>query len=191
VLEAKVSVDRIEGFLREEETEKYAQLSPAPVSTSDHPPHDPFIGFKDATFSWGSRDPADKPTERSFRMINMNVRFATNGLNIIMGPTGSGKTSMLMALLGEMTLISGTVHLPGGYVRSTLKPASDGLTDSVAYCAQQAWLVNDTIRQNILFATPFDQGRYEAVIDACALRKDLEVLESGDATLVGEKGKRP
>jgi len=183
VLEAKVSIDRVEAFLDEEETAKYKQLEPI---SPDEDVEDTFIGFKNATMSWGSS--GDETENQPFQMINMKIRFAIGGLNIIAGPTGSGKTSLLMALLGEMNLLSGSVHLPGGYVREKLKPREDGLTDSVAYCAQQAWLVNDTIKQNIVFASPWNRARYEAVIEACALRKDLEVLESGDATLVGEKG---
>ena len=68
------------------------------------------------------------------------------------GPTGCGKTSLLMALLGEMTLIKGKVFLPGGYSREDVRPDPEtGLTESVAYCAQQAWLVNANIKENILF----------------------------------------
>jgi ABC-type multidrug transport system fused ATPase/permease subunit len=63
-----------------------------------------------------------------------------------------------------------------------------GLIQSVAYCAQQPWLVNDTIRQNILFASPYNEERYKAVILACSLERDLQILDHGDETPVGEKG---
>ncbi|MCJ1416019.1 hypothetical protein MMC32_002354 [Xylographa parallela] len=184
VLECKVSVDRIEAYLNEEETGKYHQLSE--LTEEDHPCT--IVGFDDATFTWASMDDYSRPANAAFRMMNIDVKFRIGTLNVVAGPTGSGKTSLLMALLGEMTLVTGAVHLPGGS-REDLKPdPATGLTESVAYCAQQAWLVNDTIKQNILFASPYDEDRYNSVIDACALRRDLEVLDSGDATLVGEKG---
>ena len=184
ILESKVSVDRIEAYLNEEETGKYVQLSES--IEEDHACT--IVGFDNATFTWASKDDYSRSANAAFRMINIDVKFQIGTLNVITGPTGSGKTSLLMALLGEMTLLSGAIHLPGGS-REDLKPdLTTGLTDSVAYCAQQAWLVNDTIKQNILFASPYNHERYNNVIDACALRRDLEVLESGDATLVGEKG---
>ena len=182
VLESKVSVARCEKFLDEEETGKYDQLIPKSESSGG------YIGLKKATFSWGPKDESPKADNAAFRMLDMDIEFRKGGLNIVAGPTGSGKTSLLMALLGEMTLIDGSVYLPGGYDRATLKPAEDGLTECVAYCAQQAWLVNDTIKQNIVFASHYDEQRYRDVIYACALKRDLEVLESGDSTLVGEKG---
>lgn len=183
ILESKVSVDRVEKFLLEDETSKYDQLSPKPeVDGRD------FIGMKKASFTWGSKNEPPKADNPAFRLINVDVEFRIGGLNVIAGPTGSGKTSLLMALLGEMTLLSGSVYLPGGYDRLRLRSREDGLTESVAYCAQQAWLVNDTIRQNITFASPYDERRYQNVLEACALKRDLEVFENGDETLVGEKG---
>lgn len=185
VQESKVSVDRIEGFLNEDETEKYDQL----VHEKKREDGNPIIGFDNATFTWGGQDAKHSYGQTGFRMIGLDLRFVVGRLNIIAGPTGSGKTSLLMALLGEMTLIEGAVYLPGGHSREDLRADPEtGFTESVAYCAQQAWLVNDTIKQNILFASPFDSSRYKSVIDACALERDFEVLNQGDSTLVGEKG---
>jgi ABC-type multidrug transport system fused ATPase/permease subunit len=94
-----------------------------------------------------------------------------------------------MALLGEMSRIKGEVFLPGGYSREDVLPDPEtGLTETVAYCAQSAWLVNANVRDNILFANPFDEKRYKDVIVACALERDLAILDNGDKTLVGEKG---
>ncbi|KAJ8611361.1 hypothetical protein MRB53_038031 [Persea americana] len=96
---------------------------------------------------------------------------------------------MLMALLGEMTLVSGKVFLVSPVSREDLKPNPEtGLTESVAYCAQQAWLVNATVKENIVFASAWDEKRYEEVILACSLKKDFEILDKGDETLIGEKG---
>ena len=184
VQESKVSVDRVEEFLNEDETEKYEQLA-----KEKGKPADPIIGFDRATLTWGGKDTQDANGQRAFRMIDMDVRFLVGRLNIIAGPTGSGKTSLLMALLGEMTLVQGSVYLPGGRSREELRTDPEtGLSESIAYCAQQAWLANDSIKQNILFASSSDESRYRSVISACALERDLDILEKGDSTLVGEKG---
>lgn len=186
IQESKVSVDRVEDFMNEQETDKYIQLRDSRMNEGESK-----IAMQNATLTWGAKPSLQKTdnTAESFRLIDINVKFVIGGLNIIAGPTGSGKTSLLMALLGEMKLMDGHVFIPGGSVRQDLRadPAT-GLTESVAYCAQQPWLVNDTIKENILFASPFDQGRYKAVLAACALERDLEILDAGDQTLVGEKG---
>lgn len=186
VLQTKVSVDRVEEFLSEEETEKYLQLKPA----GDQNPDAPLIGFTDGAFTWGSKKQIkNKGMGSAFQLQDLNIRFEPEALNIIAGPTGSGKTSLLMALLGEMTHLTGSVHLPGAQSREDLIPDSEtGLTESVAYCAQQAWLVNATVKNNILFASPYDEERYHSVIIACSLERDLQILDNGDETEVGEKG---
>ena len=185
VTETKVSIDRVEEFLNEEETEKYEQLRHDNLDEEGNR----MIGFKQATFSWGGKEATSGDVSSAFRLMDVDIKFEIGKLNIVAGPTGSGKTSLLMALLGEMTLIKGKVFLPGGYSREEVKPDPEtGLTESVAYCAQQAWLVNANIKENILFSAPLDEQRYKDVIVACALERDLEILDAGDDTLVGEKG---
>lgn len=185
VQEAKVSVDRVEEFLNEEETAKYEQLGTDNVDV-DGIKH---IGFKAATLSWGSREAMNDEGALAFRLLDLDIEFAIGKFNIIAGPTGSGKTSMLMGLLGEMTLIDGNVFCPGGRSREDVRPDPEtGLADTIAYVAQAAWLMNGTIKDNIIFASPFDEERYQDVIVACALERDLEILDHGDETLVGEKG---
>lgn len=187
VLQTKVSVDRVEEFLKEEETEKYAQLKTLP---EDEFRNCPLIGFRDASFTWGSRARSEGENSlAAFKLTNLSIEFVPGRLNVIAGPTGSGKTSLLMALLGEMTHLEGRVFLPGSHSREDLYPnIVTGLTESVAYCAQQPWLVNDTIKANILFASPFNEKRYHDVIVACSLERDFEILDAGDNTEVGEKG---
>lgn len=185
VQEAKVSVDRVEGFLNEDETEKYEQLGPDNIDENGNR----VIGFKDATFIWGSKDSVADGGTVAFRLLDMNIDFKIGKLNIICGPTGSGKTSMLMALLGEMTLAQGKVYLPGGQSREDVRPDPEtGLTETCAYVAQSAWLVNANIKENILFSAPYNEKRYKDVIVACALERDLEILDNADETLVGENG---
>jgi hypothetical protein len=88
-----------------------------------------------------------------------------------------------MALLGEMTTISGKVIMS-----KRLSHVDEfGLTHSIAYAAQSPWLRHQSIKDNILFGYPYDETRYDAVIEACALRPDLDVLEDGDATEIGAR----
>jgi ABC-type multidrug transport system fused ATPase/permease subunit len=182
VQESKVSVDRVEEYLNEPETEKFIQLQKTEYDDQGNP----LIGFDNGVFSWGQK--GDNETE-AFRLMDLDLRFKTDRLNVIVGPTGCGKTSVLMALLGEMTLLRGSVHLPGGRSREEFRPNPEtGLTESVAYCAQQAWLVNASIKENIVFAGAWDAQRYKDVIVACSLQRDLEIFDAGDETLVGEKG---
>ncbi|KAF1915468.1 ATP-dependent bile acid permease-like protein [Ampelomyces quisqualis] len=185
VQESKVSVDRIEEYLSEPETDKYSQI----ISRKKDDNGDPLIGFDNATFSWGGKDMEDKASADAFKLMDLDLKFRVGHLNVVAGPTGSGKTSLLMGLLGEMTKLKGDVYLPGGCSREDIKPDPEtGLTESVAYCAQQAWLVNGTVKDNIVFASDWDQKRYDDVIVACSLKRDLAILDAGDETLVGEKG---
>lgn len=177
VVQSKVSLDRIGDFLNEEETSKYEQLGQTPG------PNSPAFGFEEASFAWNLK------SENDFKLRDINIDFKEGKLNVIIGPTGSGKTSLLLALLGEMDLISGKVFLPGIISRDHLViDPRTGLTDSVAYCSQSAWLLNDSIKNNITFSSPFNQMRYDKVIEACGLKRDLEILSAGDATEIGEKG---
>ena len=190
VQESKVSLDRVDKYLNEEETGKYEQLRDSTVAGTPAR-----LGLENATLTWSTSKPTPQEAGSadgldSFRLINIDVEFLVGKLNIIAGPTGSGKTSLLMALLGEMRLLDGRVHLPGGMANRADLPVDPetGLIDSIAYCAQEAWLVNDTVKENIIFASPYDERRYRAVLKACALERDLQILDAGDQTLVGEKG---
>jgi ABC-type multidrug transport system fused ATPase/permease subunit len=116
----------------------------------------------------------------TLRDISVTVR--PGSLTAVVGSVGSGKSSLLSAILGEMEPIHGSkVYMP-----------RDDTTEEagfVSYCAQSPWVVNDTLRGNILFGRKFDQARYDEVIEACALLDDLAVLPAGDMTEIGEKGK--
>ncbi|KAK3908119.1 Multidrug resistance-associated protein 5 [Frankliniella fusca] len=98
---------------------------------------------------------------------------ATKGQMVgICGPVGSGKSSLLQAILGQMRLIDGQF-------------ARDG---SCAYVSQNAWIINGTLRENILFGEPFVSTRYYTVINSCALNEDLNQFPGGDLTEIGERG---
>ncbi|KAI0157875.1 P-loop containing nucleoside triphosphate hydrolase protein [Hypoxylon sp. FL1284] len=185
VQEAQVSVDRVEEFLNEDETEKYEQLGPENIDENGKEA----IGFQNATFIWGGKDATAADGSMAFRLLDLDIDFKIGKLNLIAGPTGSGKSSMLMALLGEMTMTEGKVYLPGGRSREDVRPdPATGLAETCAYVAQTAWLVNANIKDNILFSAPYDEKRYKDVLVACALERDLEILDNGDETLVGENG---
>ncbi|KAK9718409.1 Transporter of the ATP-binding cassette (ABC) [Basidiobolus ranarum] len=176
IMQAKVSVDRVEKFLNEPESKKYE------IQSTNAKAMDPTIGFKNATISWFE---SSSIKESSFSLKNINVIFPVGQLSIIAGPTGSGKSSMLMGLLGEMDLLEGSIYTPK---RTSRRNSIGGYHTGIAYVAQQAWLQNDTIKNNILFGQPFEEARYNEVVEACALTRDLEILEAGDETEIGEKG---
>ncbi|KAH9480738.1 ATP-binding cassette transporter abc4 [Psilocybe cubensis] len=178
LIQGKVSLDRMDEFLKKTELlDAFSENQPSIPDTHDKS----VIGFKNATFSW-SFEPKDgslTPRSRSFRLrINEELAFKPDCINLIIGPTGSGKTSMLMALLGEMHFIPSN---PDSWFNL---PRADG----VAFAAQESWVQNETIRENILFGSPYNETRYKKVIRQCALERDLELFEAGDATEVGEKG---
>ncbi|XP_034717200.1 canalicular multispecific organic anion transporter 2 isoform X1 [Etheostoma cragini] len=115
-------------------------------------------------FSWAKEDP---PV-----LHNINMMVPNGSLLAVVGHVGCGKSSLLSALLGEVEKLEGEVSIRG----------------SVAYVPQQAWIQNATLRDNILFGKPYNEQKYQCVLEACALTPDLEVLPGGDMTEIGEKG---
>ncbi len=102
----------------------------------------------------------------------------------IVGTVGSGKSSFLSAVLGEMEAVDGAkVYIPREESAEEQKNSNFS-----SFCAQTPWVVNDTLRGNILFGRRYNRERYEKVIEACALLDDLAVLPAGDKTEIGEKG---
>ncbi|KAI8915587.1 P-loop containing nucleoside triphosphate hydrolase protein [Gorgonomyces haynaldii] len=177
-MNVQVTLGRINDFLSEEELVKY--LLPKRDIT--------MIGFQNADFTYHSsketRDDETAPLiqDHVFSLQDLNIEFPIGKLTVIIGPTGSGKSSLLGALLGEMKALKGDYYLPEEHLQLI-----EGRKSDVAYVPQTAWLMNDTIRENILFGEPFDQERYNQVIIGCALKRDLETL-GGDLTEIGEKG---
>ncbi|KAH8267412.1 hypothetical protein KR018_000796 [Drosophila ironensis] len=136
------------------------ELDPNSVLHDSSKPHP--MSIENGEFSWGD--------EITLRNINIEVR--KSNLVALVGTVGSGKSSVVQAFLGEMEKLAGVVNTVG----------------KLAYVPQQAWIQNATVRDNILFGQPYDRKRYNKVIDACALRADIDILSAGDSTEIGEKG---
>ncbi|CAO1614569.1 unnamed protein product [Sympodiomycopsis kandeliae] len=184
ILSSLVSVRRIDRFLREAETEKYEQLL---YNNEGRGENDPVVGFQDATFAFQTREQDEAAS--GFSLQSLNLSFPEGQLSIIAGPVGSGKTCLLLSLLGETKRIGGRTFMPCPVARA-LEPIDPltGLSETVAYVSQSAWLLGTTVRENILFGSPYNEKRYKAVLKACSLQPDLKILEYHDETEVGEKG---
>jgi len=107
-----------------------------------------------------------------FKLTNLTFTVGRNELLAVIGTVGCGKTSLLSALAGDMRMTEGTARM--GATR--------------AFCPQSAWIQNTSVRNNILFGKEYDEEWYNRVIDACALRSDLEMFPDGDRTEIGERG---
>ncbi|KAK7062494.1 ATP-binding cassette transporter [Favolaschia claudopus] len=182
-IDSKVSLDRINDFLHNTELlDQFAEdkEGSAEVLGADDTTRSQEIGFRDAMFTWSNEnDGSATPSRHRFTLrIDDELLFKRGRFNLVLGPTGAGKTSLLMALLGEMHFIPAT---PSSWYNL---PREGG----VAYAAQESWVLNETIRDNILFGSEFDEERYKKVLYQCALERDLELFEAGDQSEVGEKG---
>ena len=110
---------------------------------------------------------------------NITTHIRPGSLVAVVGSVGSGKSSLLSAILGEMESIGDSkVYAP----RSEDEKEMDGF---VSYCTQSPWVVNDTLQGNILFGRPHDEARYQEILAACALLDDIAVLPAGDQTEIG------
>ncbi|XP_046564179.1 ATP-binding cassette sub-family C member 9-like [Haliotis rubra] len=126
------------------------------------------LEISQANFSW------ELENRTALSLKNISLKIPTGKLTMIVGPVGSGKSSLISAMLGEMVTTSGIVE----WSRDT----------GISYAAQRAWLLNASVRDNILFGNPFIWRRYKKVLSACALQQDMDTLVAGDLTEVGEKG---
>uniref|UniRef100_A0A2R8ZS55 ATP binding cassette subfamily C member 8 n=1 Tax=Pan paniscus TaxID=9597 RepID=A0A2R8ZS55_PANPA len=119
-------------------------------------------------------------------LSNITIRIPRGQLTMIVGQVGCGKSSLLLAALGEMQKVSGAVFwssLPDSEIGED--PRKRG---PVAYASQKPWLLNATVEENIIFESPFNKQRYKMVIEACSLQPDIDILPHGDQTQIGERG---
>eukprot|EP00058_Branchiostoma_floridae_P007841 XP_002593329.1 hypothetical protein BRAFLDRAFT_119583 [Branchiostoma floridae] len=164
--ESLVSLGRIQEFLLLEEAEceevsgrtgRITATSPKEAECS--------VMLTDVNATWTGD--SDHPT-----LKDINLQLKPGQLLAVIGPVGSGKSSLLSAVLKELPVMSGEVKVHG----------------KVGYASQQPWVFSGTVRQNILFGRPYKEDVYNEVIQVCALEKDLELLPHGDMTLVGDRG---
>ncbi|XP_031240697.1 canalicular multispecific organic anion transporter 1 [Mastomys coucha] len=156
ILQASVSVDRLERYLGGDNLD---------LSAIHHVCHfDKAVQFSEATFTW------DRDSEATIQDVSLDIK--PGQLVAVVGTVGSGKSSLISAMLGEMENVHGHITIKG----------------SVAYVPQQSWIQNGTIKDNILFGSEYNEKKYQQVLEACALLPDLEMLPGGDMAEIGEKG---
>ncbi|XP_073425679.1 ATP-binding cassette sub-family C member 4-like [Dendrobates tinctorius] len=159
VSEAKVSIRRIKNFLLLDEVSKPA------VDQPEENEKDLLVQIQDLTCYWDTT--LGMPT-----LQNISCTVRPGELLAVIGPVGAGKSSLLSAILGELPKGKGFVDIRG----------------RIAYVSQQPWVFSGTVRSNILFGKEYNQEKYERVLRACALKKDLLQLEDGDMTMIGDRG---
>ncbi|XP_038963050.1 ATP-binding cassette sub-family C member 9 isoform X3 [Rattus norvegicus] len=131
-------------------------------------------------FSWGSG---------LATLSNIDIRIPTGQLTMIVGQVGCGKSSLLLAILGEMQTLEGKVYWNNvNESEPSFEATRSRSRYSVAYAAQKPWLLNATVEENITFGSSFNRQRYKAVTDACSLQPDIDLLPFGDQTEIGERG---
>ena len=176
---AKISADRIDSFLQIPDKEE-----------NTHPGDS--ISFNNVSVTFPSESHKSDDDDR-FVLRDITLDFPNTGLSVISGPTGSGKSLLLTAILGEADVLSGDIRVPRApplleRFDSKATAANWILPTARAYVGQTPWIENATIKNNILFGLPYDHVRYEKVTAACALTKDLAMFEDGDSTEVGAQG---
>ncbi|XP_014518631.1 ABC transporter C family member 3 isoform X2 [Vigna radiata var. radiata] len=159
IAQSRISLERIASFLRLEELQTDV-VEKLPWGSSDKA-----VELVDGNFSWDLS--SSNPTLKN---INLTVFHGTRVA--VCGTVGSGKSSLLSCIIGEVPKISGSLKICG----------------TKAYVSQSPWIQSGKIEENILFGKEMDREKYERVLEACSLKKDLEILPFGDQTIVGEKG---
>ncbi|XP_060681943.1 multidrug resistance-associated protein 4 isoform X2 [Hemiscyllium ocellatum] len=156
--EGLISIRRIKGFLILEEIK-------SPNDGMQNSENDYSVHVQDLTCFW------DKTIETP-SLQNISFSLKPRELVAVIGPVGAGKSSILAAILGELAKENGILDIKG----------------KVAYCAQQPWVFPGTVRSNILFGKDYQRTKYENIIAACALKRDLELFQDGDLTQIGDRG---
>ncbi|XVF41371.1 hypothetical protein PTKIN_Ptkin01aG0275100 [Pterospermum kingtungense] len=159
IAQGKVSGDRIASYLQEEEIKQDA-IEYVPKDQTEFA-----VEIDNGKFSW---DP--ESTNPTLDGVQLKVK---RGMKVaICGTVGSGKSSLLSCILGEIGKLSGTIKVSG----------------TKAYVPQSPWILTGNIKENILFGNPYDSNKYDRTVKACALIKDFELFSCGDLTEIGERG---
>ncbi|KAF9525064.1 hypothetical protein CPB83DRAFT_897342 [Crepidotus variabilis] len=190
----------LQAFVSAQRIEKYLDLPEVSLSSLETTDEFEDVALHSATISWNKLPIQDQEAifgsnstrtpKVSFALVDITTKLPRGQISLLCGKIGSGKTLLLLGLLGETDLLAGRVSCP----RVNYKSFENGNnTDSwlvqgmCAYAPQTAWLRNQTLKENILFYAPFDAKRYSAVLEACALNPDIAVFEDGDQSELGEQ----
>ena len=173
-IEAFVSLSRIERYLQAPEVEDYFERSSE-------------VEFQNASIGW----PSAQPSDTAFSLTDLNLKFPAGKLSLVSGRTGSGKTLLLNAIIGEAEKLRGRICRPQAPHQRFDKLANKStwiLEGQIAYVSQTPWIENASVKQNILYGLPYDQGRYRSTLRDCALESDLKIMPDGEDTEIGAGG---
>ncbi|KAG5445615.1 Multidrug resistance-associated protein 1 [Clonorchis sinensis] len=164
VVQAAIAFRRIQKFLLMPELQfQQRALEYTATVENQRDIEEPAIFVSEATFGWDSE---------TVMFNNLNISLSKGSFSVIIGAVGAGKSSLISTILGELYRYRGTVRTQG----------------SIAYVPQQAWCLNTTVQENILFGQLMDRPFYERVLRCCCLTDDLEQFPNGDLTEIGERG---
>ncbi|SSD61660.1 related to Bile pigment transporter 1 [Saccharomycodes ludwigii] len=187
IIETKVSIERLRDFLLLDE------IDDSYVEVCDPSEDLPALEIQNCTFLWGSiktnqskktQDNYDEEAETTALKVALknidNFKVVPGELTCIVGRVGAGKTTLLKAILGELPCTNGS--------NPSLPPKMIIRGTSIAFCPQQPWVMNSSVKDNIIFGHRYEEKFYKLTLKACQLLPDLEILPDGDQTMVGEKG---
>lgn len=161
IVEASVAIGRLTDFFNAEELQSEAiTIKPAPQRMGEET-----VTIRDGTFSWNRHEAKEVLKDISYTAYK-------GELSCVVGRVGAGKSSFLQSILGDLWKVKGSAEVRG----------------TVAYASQQTWILNATVKENIIFGYRYDSEFYEKTIKACALLDDFAQLPDGDETVVGERG---
>lgn len=184
----ELTTDLIDAYISIQRVAKYLMAPEITKNTFDAPS----ISFEKASIAWPS-DEEKEDGDLRYVLRDLDIAFPENELSVISGKTGTGKSLLLAAILGEVDVLSGKISVPlspNSLERRDHLANNDNwiIPSSIAFVAQIPWIENASIKDNILFGLPFDEQRYQKVIEVCALRKDLDMLPDGERTEIGANG---
>ncbi|RSL88049.1 hypothetical protein CEP51_001928 [Fusarium floridanum] len=179
LIEALVSLRRIGNYLTLPDFQ-----SPVLPSTTGS------ISFKGAAIAY--KADVDMPLQERFVLNNLDFSFPPRALSIVSGKTGSGKSLILSAIMGECEVIRGAVQVPDNRQRNPSTEQSGEepwiMDTAIAFVPQTPWMDNATVQDNILFGLPYHQSRYQQVISDCSLTEDINSFPQKHLTKVGAHG---